>query len=68
MAHSGTRLVFEEDFLVNFNLYYNVLQHIDALPSGLQIKKTTAVHSDLFALVQFYSNPSQKDLPCALRA
>ncbi len=42
-------------------------QHIDALPAGLQIKKTSAVHADLFALVDYYSDPAQRDLPGALR-
>ena len=49
-------------------LVFDTLQHIDALPAGLQVKKTTAVHTDLFALVQYYSNPAQKDLPCPLRS
>lgn len=43
-------------------------QHIDALPSGLQLKKSTVVVGDLFEFVKHYSSSYQTDLPSVLRA
>ena len=41
-------------------------QHIESVPGGIQLKKSTVSHVDLHAFVKHYSQASQSDLPCAL--
>ena len=41
-------------------------QHIDEVPGGYQLRKTSSVHPDLLALIGHYSSPSQGDLPAPL--
>lgn len=42
-------------------------QHIDALPNGLQLKKSTIICKDLHDFVKNYTSASQADLPNPLR-